>query len=80
MNGYSARLGTGITGPVARRLRLLVVLRRQPLNRATIPWKARQRVVASLQSLCHPLGNLARPRVHFAAPLTYRPTITRRSR
>jgi hypothetical protein len=33
MNGYSARLGTRITGPVARRLRLLVVLRRQPLNR-----------------------------------------------
>jgi hypothetical protein len=33
MDGYSARLGTKITGPVARRLRLLVVLRRQPLNR-----------------------------------------------
>jgi hypothetical protein len=33
VTGYSARLGTRITGPVARRLRLLVVLRRQPLNR-----------------------------------------------
>ena len=33
MNGYSAPLGTRITGPVARRLRLLVVVRGQPLNR-----------------------------------------------
>ena len=33
MDGYSARLGTRIAGPVARRLRLLVVIRGQPLNR-----------------------------------------------
>ena len=33
MTTYDARLGTRITGPVARRLRLLVVVRRQPLNR-----------------------------------------------
>jgi hypothetical protein len=33
MTAYDARLGTRITGPVARRLRLLVLVRRQPLNR-----------------------------------------------
>ena len=33
MAGYEARLGTHITTPVARRLRLLVLVRRQPLNR-----------------------------------------------
>ena len=33
MTGYKARLGTRITAPVARRLRLLVLVRRQPLNR-----------------------------------------------
>jgi hypothetical protein len=33
MDGYSARLGTRIAGPVAMRLRLLVVVRGQPLNR-----------------------------------------------
>jgi len=33
MTAYDARLGTRITYPVARRLRLLVVVRRQPLNR-----------------------------------------------
>lgn len=33
MGGYSARLGTRIPGPVARRLRLLTVVRREPLNR-----------------------------------------------
>lgn len=33
MTGYDARLGTRITSPVARRLRLLVLVRRQPLNR-----------------------------------------------
>ena len=33
MTSYDARLGTRISGPVARRLRLLVLVRRQPLNR-----------------------------------------------
>lgn len=33
MTAYDARLGTRISNPVARRLRLLVVVRRQPLNR-----------------------------------------------
>ena len=33
MTAYGARLGTRITDPVARRLRLLVLVRRQPLNR-----------------------------------------------
>ena len=33
MTAYDARLGTRITDPVARRLRLLVLVRRQPLNR-----------------------------------------------
>ena len=33
MTGYEARLGTRVTAPVARRLRLLVLVRRQPLNR-----------------------------------------------
>jgi hypothetical protein len=33
MTAYGARLGTRISNPVARRLRLLVVVRRQPLNR-----------------------------------------------
>lgn len=33
MAAYDARLGTRISDPVARRLRLLVVVRRQPLNR-----------------------------------------------
>ncbi len=32
MTRYDARLGTRISDPVARRLRLLVVVRRQPLN------------------------------------------------
>jgi len=32
MDGYGVRLGTRITGPVARRLRLLVVLRQQSLT------------------------------------------------
>jgi hypothetical protein len=33
MSVYDARLGTRINGAVARRLRLLVLVRRQPLNR-----------------------------------------------
>ena len=33
MTDYYARLGTRITNPVARRLRLLVLIRRQPLSR-----------------------------------------------
>jgi hypothetical protein len=33
MTSYDARLGTRISGPVARRLRLLVLVRHQPLNR-----------------------------------------------
>ena len=33
MTAYGARLGTRISDPVARRLRLLVLVRRQPLNR-----------------------------------------------
>ena len=33
MNANGARLGTSISDPVARRLRLLVLVRRQPLNR-----------------------------------------------
>lgn len=33
MPAYDARLGTRISGSVARRLRLLALVRRQPLNR-----------------------------------------------
>ncbi len=33
MAAYDARLGTRLSGPVARRLRLMAMLRQQPLNR-----------------------------------------------